>query len=69
MAMQNQFTSRFTMFDIKDYFARFEMLSKTLKTLHMHSSMVLETLGEVAMATGDGDFHADLDVRGLPRIP
>jgi hypothetical protein len=37
--------------------------------LHMHSSMVLETLGEVAMATGDGDFHADLGVRGLPRIP
>ncbi len=37
VAVQNQFTSRFPVFGIKYYFARFEVLSKTLKTLDMHS--------------------------------
>jgi hypothetical protein len=56
-------------FGIKDYFARFKVLAKTLKTLHMHSSVVLKILREVAVATSDGDFHAELVVGGSPRIP
>ena len=69
VSVQNQFTSRFAVFGIKDYFARFKVLAKTLKTLHMHSSVVLKILREVAVATSDGDFHTELVVGGSPRIP